>query len=142
TQFVETTNGEGLTVFSKAGAKLKQTSYASFFGYTTRSIFDARVVYDKVWNRWVIHAEAFDEDPTIQHIFIAASVGPDATAGYCIYNFDVPEAAGSNDFYDFPQLGMDQDAVIITANIFDSPASGSPYLRTRMFAPPKAALYN
>jgi hypothetical protein len=141
-QFVEVTNAEGVTVFRKTGVKQKQTSFASFFGYATRTIFDPRVVYDKVWNRWVIHAEAFQEDATIQRVFIAASRTSDAAGAYCIYSFDVPEAAGSSDFYDFPQLGMDQDAVIITANIFDSQASTAPYLRTRMFAPPKAALYN
>jgi hypothetical protein len=141
-QFVEVTNGEGVTVFSKGGAKLKQTSFASFFGYTTTSIFDPRVVYDKVWNRWIIHAESFNIDATTQNVFIAASTSSDPSGSYCLYKFDVPEVAGSNDFYDYPQLGMDQDAAIITANIFDSPASGSPYLRSRMFAPPKAALYN
>jgi hypothetical protein len=142
TQFVEVTNAEGVTVFRKTGVKQKQTSFASFFGYATRTIFDPRVVYDKVWNRWIIHAEAFQEDATIQRVFIGVSLTSDAAGAYCTYNFDVPEPAGSSDFYDFPQLGMDQDAAVITANIFDSQASNAPYLRTRMFAPPKAALYN
>jgi hypothetical protein len=140
TQFTEVTNNEGVSVFSKStGAKLKQTSFASFFGYTTRTIFDPRVVYDKVWDRWIIHAEAFSETSTIQRVFIAVSRTSDATGSYCLYNFDVPEP-GADDFYDFPQLGMDQDAAIITANIFDSQTG--PYLRSRVLAPPKAALYN
>jgi len=142
TQFVEVTNGEGVSVFRKSdGVKLKQTFFSTLWGYSTKTIFDPRVVYDKMWNRWVITAEAFNEDATIQRAFIAASTSSDATGSYCLYTYDVPEAAGSNDFYDYPQLGMDQDSVIITANIFDDPVSG-PYLRTRMYAPPKAAIYN
>src|SRR3954451_10279270 len=79
TQFTEVTNAEGVSVFRKTdGVKLKQTSFASFFGYSARSIFDPRVVYDKTWNRWVIHAEAFPESTTIQRAFIAVSTGPDA----------------------------------------------------------------
>jgi hypothetical protein len=135
-QFTEVTNGEGVSVFSKGGPKQKQTSFASFFNYTTRSIFDPRVAYDKTWNRWVIVAEAFQESSTIQRVFLAASTTSNAAGSYCTYSFDVPEPAG--DFFDFPDLGMDQDAVIITANIF----TGNTYVRSRMFAPPKAAIYN
>src|SRR5207253_2277842 len=41
-------------------------------------------------------------------------------------------------FFDFPQLGMDQDAVLITANIFN----GNTFLGADFFAVAKARLYN
>ena len=43
------------------------------------------------------------------------------------------------DFWDYPQLGMDQDSIIITANVFTS--SGG-FRGADMFAVAKARLYN
>jgi len=136
--FVEVTNPPGgVARFNRGGALVAPlVSLNSFFGYATQTIFDPRVVYDKVWNRWVIVAEAFQESATIQRVFIAASTTNNPTGTWCIYNFDVPEPSG--DFFDYPMVGMDQDAIIITANIF----TGNTYVRSRMLAPPKAALYN
>src|SRR5207248_11740303 len=45
---------------------------------------------------------------------------------------------GNNNFWDFPQLGMDQDAVLITANILN----GNTFLGADFFAVAKARLYN
>jgi hypothetical protein len=56
---------------------------------------------------------------------------------FYIYSFNV--AFNSGDLWDYPQLGMDQDAIIITANIFMS--SGA-YRGTDMLAIAKARLYN
>src|SRR5207302_1220627 len=44
----------------------------------------------------------------------------------------------NNNFWDFPQLGMDQDAVLITANIF----LGNTFLGADFFSVAKAKLYN
>ncbi|MGW2740780.1 hypothetical protein [Streptomyces sp. NPDC001450] len=137
-QFVETVNGTGFGVFRNSdGALVKNVSFASFFNYTAQTIFDPRVVYDKKWNRWVISAAAFPESSTVQKVFYAVSTSSDATGSFFIYTFDPPENPG--DFYDFPQLGLDQDAVIVTANIFDS---SSHYVRSRAYGMAKADLYN
>ncbi|SOD85709.1 hypothetical protein SAMN06272765_3143 [Streptomyces sp. Ag109_G2-15] len=137
-QYVETVNGAGFGVFNKSdGSLLKNVSFASFFGYSAEDIFDPRVLYDKKWNRWVISAEAFPENSTVQKVFYAVSTSSDATKPFLISTFDPPENPG--DFYDFPQLGLDQDAVIVTANIFDS---SNNYVRTRAFGLAKADLYN
>lgn len=47
-------------------------------------------------------------------------------------------AIGTGRFWDFPQLGMDQDSIIVTANVF----LGNSFQGARMFAPAKARLYN
>jgi hypothetical protein len=138
--YVEVTNGAGIGVYNKSGgAKVLGVSFASFFGYTTTTIFDPRVVYDKKWNRFVIVAEAFPEpgNPSVQNVFIAVSQTSNPTGGFFRYRFDVPEGT---DFFDYPQLGLDQDSVIITGNIFN--ASGTSYLRSRAFGLAKADIYN
>lgn len=135
---MEVVNGVGFGVFRKSdGGLSKNVSFASFFGYSAQTIFDPRVVYDKKWNRWVISAEAFPESSTVQRVFFPVSTTSDPNGSFYIYNFDPPENAG--DFYDYPQLGLDQDAVIVTANIFDSSDN---YLRTRALGMAKSDLYN
>ncbi len=138
TQFVEITNSQ-LDVYLKTApfARVLSVSLASFFGYTAQTIFDPRVVYDSTWNRWVITAEAFPESPTVQLHFIAISRTSDATGPYFIYSVDV-NVFDNDDLWDYPQLGMDQDSIIITANIFGPEGSRG----ARMFAVAKARLYN
>jgi hypothetical protein len=139
TQFVEITNFN-LNVFDKAtGAPLMSVRLADFFGYFAQTIFDPRVVYDSTWNRWVISAEARPESPTVQFQFLAVSQSSDATGPVFKYAINV-NFFGNDDFWDFPQIGMDQDAVIITANVFAGPTG--PFRGARMFTVAKARLYN
>ena len=115
----------------------KSVTLATFFNYTAQTLFDPRVVYDSTWNRWIVTAEAFPESATVQRFFIAISTSADPTQSFFIYNLNV-NLFGSNNFWDFPQLGMDQDAVLITANIFN----GNTFLGDDFFAVAKARLYN
>ena len=110
---------------------------ATFFNYTAQTLFDPRVVYDSTWNRWIVTADAFQESATVQRFFIAVSTSADPTSTFFIYNLNV-NFFGNNNFWDFPQLGMDQDAVLSTANIF----SGNTFLGADFFAVAKARLYN
>src|SRR4029079_222217 len=94
---------------------------ATFFGYTTEALFDPRVAYDSTWNRWIVTAIAVQESSTVQRLFIAVSTTADPTGSFFTYNLNVTFFTG--DFYDFPQLGMDQDAILFTANIFNGATS-------------------
>ena len=136
TQFVELTNSH-LDVYQKnsPNTSVMSVTLAAFFGYSAQTLFDPRVIYDPTWNRWVVTAEAFAESPTVQRHFFAISTSADATGSFYIYNINV-NFFGTNDyFWDFPQLGMDRDSIIITANIF-------PAFTASMFAVAKALLYN
>jgi hypothetical protein len=137
--FVEVTNSH-VDMWGQfaGGATSKSVTLATFFNYSTQTLFDPRCVYDSTWNRFVITAEAFAESNTVQYFFIAVSQTNDPTGGFWIYQFDV-DFFNNNDFFDFPQLGMDQDSVLITANIF--PAAGG-YAGADFFAIAKARLYN
>jgi len=96
----------------------KNSSLAAFFGYFATTVFDPRVIYDRVWGRWVITAEAFPESATVQRFFLAVSTSENAAGSYLIYSFDV-DFFNDGSFFDFPMLGMDQDAIIVTANRFN-----------------------
>jgi hypothetical protein len=136
TQFVEVTNSH-IDIYAKSNpATHTSKTLAAFFGYSTKTLFDPRVVYDSTWNRWVVIADAFAESPAVQNFFIAVSQTGDANGGYWIYKLNVTFHSG--DFWDYPQLGIDQDAVIFTATAF--PTSGAP--KADMLAVAKARLYN
>src|SRR5262249_14116944 len=115
----------------------KSVTLADFFGYTTETLFDPRVVYDSTWNRWIVTADAFPESATVQRFFIAVSTSADPTSTFFTYNLNV-NFFGNNNTWDFPQLGIDQDAVLFTANIFNGPT----FLGADFFAIAKARLYN
>ena len=140
THFVQVTNSH-IDMWTRQNTATlplaKSVTLATFFGYTTEILFDPRVVYDSTWNRWIVTAEAFAESATVQRFFIAISTTADPTGSFFIYNLNV-NFFGNNNFWDFPQLGMDQDAVLITANIFN----GNTFLGADFFAVAKARLYN
>lgn len=140
THFVEVTNSH-IDVYLRDGTLVRSNPLASFFGYFTQTLFDPRCIYDSTWNRWVITAEAFSESPTIQYQFIAISLTSDPEGSFYIYKIDV-NTNNNGDFWDYPMLGMSQDAIIITANIFDSVNNNALYVTTRMVTLAKARLYN
>jgi hypothetical protein len=103
-----------------------QSSLFSFFNYTNQALFDPRILYDLTYNRWIVSAEAFPESTTVQHQFIAVSVDSDPTHGFFIYDFNATGFIGINGaFWDYPQIGYDEDAVILTANKFNPGYIGS-----------------
>jgi hypothetical protein len=140
TQFVEIVNQRVVVYnrdFTPAGLNV---SLNAFFGYTAQAVFDPRVIYDQVWNRWIMSAEAFKESSLgPQREFLAISQTPDATGPYFVYQININVVA-PDDFWDFPQLGMDQDSILVTANVFNNP--GTMFRGARTFAVAKARLYN
>lgn len=138
TQIAQALNSK-FAVYTKANPPALQcaNSFATLTGFTTTTLFDPRVVYDNDWDRWVISVEAFPESASVQRQFLLISMTANACGSYRRYSFDVNFANTSSFFWDFPDLGLTQDAVILTANIFNPGFVGS---ATAGFA--KARLYN
>jgi len=132
-----------LTVWTKSTTptQLLDLSLASYFGYTNQSIFDPRILYDRFWNRWIVASEARPESSSVQCFQLGLSFGPDLTDGFWNYNcINVlqPSICGAGNFFDYPQIGYTQDAVIVTGNCF----AGQTYIGSKTFAVAKAILYN
>jgi hypothetical protein len=134
-QFVSVSNNT-FEVRSKAGALLKSKSLNSFFGYKKKAMFDPRVQYDEEYQRWIVTADAFAESGTVQIFGIAVSKTNSATGSFWIYLVNTQGIGGAGSFYDYPMLGISQDAVLFTANIF------SPFQGSSLFSVAKARLYN
>jgi hypothetical protein len=139
-QFAEIVN-QRFAVYSKSASPslLKSISLASFFGYSASPLFDPRVVYDATWNRWVVSADSFHPVglPGVQLIFVGVSKTADATGAF--WDADVDD---NGEYTDFPQLGMDQDAIVMTANVFSDESFSATYVTSEVFALAKARLYN
>jgi hypothetical protein len=136
-QFVSVSN-DLFEVRSRGGALLQTKSLNGLFGYATTAMFDPRVQYDEEYQRWIVTADAFPIDANTQVFGIAVSKTNSATGAWFIYLLNVTGFAGANNFYDYPMLGMTQDAILLTANIF-SPSS---FLGSSLFSVSKARVYN
>jgi hypothetical protein len=129
-----------LTVFSKSTTPsvLADNSFATLTGYTAQGLFDPRILYDKLWKRWVISFEAFPESASVQAQFLLISTTSSATGSYIVYNVNATQLCGSGNFWDYPQIGLQQDAVVLTGNCFQ----GNTYLGSKAIGIAKAILYN
>ena len=135
--FVEITNSH-LDIFEKAvpNNRVHSVSLRAFFGHTTY-LYDPRVIYDLDYNRWIISAIAPIESDILQRFFFAVSQTADPLGAYYIYQANVSDGLGG--FWDFPQLGLDQNAVIFTTNFF---SKFGDFLGARVFPAAKSLLYN
>src|SRR6266403_191861 len=108
-QFVSVSN-DVFEVRSRSGLLLKTASLNGLFGYAAQPMFDPRVQYDEEYQRWIITAAAFPESTSTQIFGVAVSKTSSATGGFWIYRFNVTGIGGTGSFYDYPMLGVSQDA--------------------------------
>lgn len=133
-----------VVVWNKASPPglVKSTALNTFFG-STEFVFDPRAVYDPVWDRFVVVAtrrSTSGTDPT-RRFFVAVSRTSNPAAGWFVYTMFF-NGIGDNTgvWLDYPQLGYDQDAILMTGNWFDE--SPSQFVTAGAFSIPKAHAYN
>jgi hypothetical protein len=139
--FVEVVNVR-MKAFTKTGIPLCTFTLAALHN-AAEFIFDPRVVYDQTWNRWVFVATRRSTSNTdaVRRFFIAVSTSGNPCGSYFRYTFTFGGGPFNNgDWWDYPGLGMNQDAVLITGNVFDVPAGGFKFAAALGIA--KARLYN
>ena len=133
TQVLEAVN-KSMDVYSRGTSSaspslLKRTSAASFFkAASSDPITDPRVVYDPYWNRFVAmitRRSTSSTDPDL-HFFLAASKTASASGAWFVYKVTFGGGPfNDGDWIDYPGLALDQDAIVITGNVFDTPTGGS-----------------
>lgn len=132
------TSNDVIEIHSKSGALQKINSLNGFFGYSTQPMFDPRVQYDEENQRWIVIADAFPESSAVQYLGVAISQTNSPTGKWWIYFLNTNGFTGTGAFYDYPMLGITQDAVYITANVFGANFFQGAYV----FSMAKARLYN
>jgi hypothetical protein len=94
--------------------------------------FDPTVVYDEAEDRFVVGIDVAGAG-----FCVAASAGPDPTAGWHRYFFQTI-ADPANDFFDYPHLGVGRDAVYLGATNY----MGATDAEGRVWAIRKSGLYS
>lgn len=140
-QIVEGTN-LALSVFRKnaGGSLIKRTSFANFLG-TTDSLSDPRVLWDNTWQRFFLTVIVVPANATAAPaIWFAISRTSNAAGAWWIYRAAFgggPYTPGT--LMDYPMVGMDADAVIVSTNLFGPTGS---FTTGSLFALPKGRIYN
>lgn len=120
-----------IVMYNKSTKKIvKSASLNSFFNYTgaeSKMVFDPRAAYDAVAQRYIFTGAAFVESNNEQYFFIAVSKTSSPTGEFWVYKLLV-NGGDPKVFFDYPQLGMDRDAILVTANVFGTDGyPGTPY---------------
>ena len=129
-------------VYNRSGKLLKTTGLPAFLG-TSDGISAPRVVYDPLWKRWVITASRIPAaGDTVDACFFLTVSSTGNPSGAWL-NFGAVCQGGASfaagDLWDFDQVGLTQDAILITGNLF----SASNTYKGPVLAPlPKALVYN
>jgi len=134
TQYVQIVN-EGYQVFNKTtgasilGPNSLSSIWLGFGGACELFGFgDPTISFDQIAGRWVLTQFASTNGSTpITDECIAVSTTDDATGTWNRYGFHL-----TNNFWDYPKLGVWPDAYYMTGNVFNS--SGTAYLGPQPFA--------
>lgn len=144
TYFAEVTNTH-LDIYQKAAPNslVLSISTEAWLGATLGYFTLPRIIYDPVYDRWIFLVTQWrtPSDPTHQYLWLAVSLTSDPTGSFYLYQLDVSDPAVSgNTYWDYPQLGLDRNAIIITGDFFDLNTGN--YIDSRMFSAAKSQLYN
>lgn len=141
--FAEVTNTH-LDIYLKAAPHTlaKSLSTEAWLGATPGYFSNPRMVYDPVYDRWIFLVTQFrtSADPS-QYLYLAVSSTSDPRGSFYIYQIDVSDNSVSNNtHWDYPQLGLDRNAIIVTGDFYDLDTGY--YVDSRMFPVAKSQLYN
>ncbi|RMH87125.1 MAG: hypothetical protein D6681_15750, partial [Calditrichaeota bacterium] len=130
-------------IYDKSGNLLKLINAADWFAnvHPGGSPFDPQIVYDHHSGRWIMIWVDFNI--STQEAWLLLSVSDDSNPLGIWCNWRLPgNQNGSTPntlFNDYPKLGVDADAVYVTANMFDM-AAGFAYRYVQLRIIPKAQL--
>ncbi|HEV8713400.1 MAG TPA: hypothetical protein VGX03_11290, partial [Candidatus Binatia bacterium] len=104
--------------------------------------FDPRILYDQFSNRWVMLAVATRSSPNRAWYLLATSWTSDPTGQWCRWSLDATlnGSTSTGNWADYPQLGLDSQALYITSNQFSFSGGEFQYVKLRIAG--KAQLYN
>ena len=132
-------------VFDKNGNSLVgPILYSTFWGSNCGTgssvvMFDPYSAYDEENGRYILGITAYD--PNVNggdngYACIAVSQTDSATGQWYLYSFDGNPGTGTDYFFDYPHMGVGQDAIYLAANMF-----GASFVRNHVFAFDKNAMY-
>lgn len=133
-----------VAVYAKAGgAPAIIKTLTSWFSnvIANAKIFDPKAIYDQHTGRWVLLAVALGPAANQSTFLLSISKTPNPTGQWWNYKIDATKdgAIATNNWADYPSLGVDSQALYLTANMFQF-GGGFSYAKVRIV--PKAGPYS
>ncbi len=133
-----------IALYTKAGAAVWQKTLTVWFGALASglTVFDPKLLYDQHTNRWVVLAVAVSapNKPKASAHLLSISKTADPNGAWFNYKLDAMKdgATATNNWADYPALGVDNQALYITSNMFQF-GGGFKYVKVRVV--PKTGPY-
>ncbi|NIM65324.1 MAG: T9SS type A sorting domain-containing protein [Candidatus Latescibacteria bacterium] len=129
-------------IYDKCGNNLREETFASFLGDATNFLFDPKVIYDAFDGRWVMSIVARNNATSEGYVVIIVSDDNNPVGAWWSYYFDFTLDGGTptNNWPDYPDIGMDHIALYITSNQFTFPPYSFQYAKIRILD--KSEIYN
>jgi hypothetical protein len=133
-----------VAVYDKnTGAQLLLRTLTVWFSNVVQglTIFDPKVLYDQHNGRFVLLAVAFRQNPN-QSVFllsVSSTSNPLGSWRNYVFNAMVDGTTATNNWADYPGLGVDNQAIYVTANMFQF-GGNFQYAKIRVI--PKAGPYS
>ena len=133
-----------LALYRKSGTRVFQRTLTSWFANVPAvrgaTIFDPKALYDQHSGRWVLLALAINRATSKSWYLLSVSKSSDPNGGWWNYALDatVDGRTQTNNWADFPGLGVDSRAIYITSNQF---RFGGNFAYTKIRVIPKARPY-
>ena len=125
------------------GAPVLQRTLTQWFSNIGQglTIFDPKALYDQHAARWVLLAAAFRTNPNRSVFLLSVSATSNPLGQWRNYTFDAMKdgSTATNNWADFPGLGVDAHALYFTANMF---AFGGSFQYAKIRVVPKAGPYS
>jgi len=133
-----------LAIYGKGGGgPLLQRTLTVWFAniVSGMTIFDPKALYDQHAGRWVLLAVATRKNTTESLFLLSVSSSADPMKPWRNYKLDatLDGTTKTNNWADFPALGVDNQALYVTANMFAFGAGTFQYAKLRVI--PKAGPY-
>ncbi len=133
-----------VAVYPKTGgAPLKQITLTSWFSnvISGAKIFDPKALYDQHAGRWVLLAVALGPGSTDSFFLLSVSKTNDPLGGWFNYKMDAKKdgTTATSNWADYPGLGVDGQALYLTANMF---SFGGSFQYAKIRVVPKTGPYS
>jgi hypothetical protein len=133
-----------VSIYNKTGgAPVKTVTLSNWFAnvISGAKVFDPKALYDQHAGRWVLLAVALGPGATDSFFLLSISQSANPLGGWFNYklNAKLNGSGATNNWADYPSLGVDNQAVYITANMF---AFGGGFQYSKLRIIPKAGSYS
>lgn len=131
-----------VAIYSKTGTSQLQRTLTQWFANvaTGLTIFDPKALYDQHAGRWVLMAVAINNTSKVSVHLLSVSATSNPLGSWRNYTFNarLNGNTNTNNWADFPNIGVDNQALYITSNMFAF-GGGFQYASIRVI--PKAGPY-